>query len=410
MTTFARFLTLNDFKALIAFSDANPRPEGKYDNPEVSAWYTKISDERDRVIVGAAMKFFKAKLKKGELKPVPNATGYRLNFVTQWDGLIAGNLESYRKKWAMEEIEQMFDRLITSPGLPLYFALYPREDVPQPAVEETYKAFIKAIDEGNFPFFTVSKYESCFRTGEFLHIQFENWTPILGRPVRNSDKGLSTFVPVEPVAEPTTTRSVQIELKTGNLIAMDWFRGIGDLREWFDERGGDNVGSVNNDSGIFATTELYASLGFVHVFVGNSSPTCFTAPGKIVFGTNWREYNKNGEERYSDVDDGEGDYDEDTNSAPVGFKDEGSVCTDLWWVTMVERERLLEVFVGQMGEEHRKEIEAYVDSQFDVNLQVEPGKYTLHYDAHPSSFYALLDDKTKYGIGTPYFALTKDTE
>lgn len=58
--------------------------------------------------------------------------------------------------------------------------------------------------------------------------------------------------------------------------------------------------------------------------------------------------------------------------------------------------------------EQRRNAEAFANDQFDVNMQVEPGKYTLHFDGHPSSFYKLLDDKTKFRIGTPYFALTKD--
>lgn len=215
----------------------------------------------------------------------------------------------------------------------------------------------------------------------------------------------------------TKPHSLQIEFPTGDLVAMDWFRFEDGLQDWLEKHGTNELPSVNANSGVIKTTELYASLGIVHCFVGNSSPSVFTGNGIIAVGCNWREYTADGRARYSDADEDGNEseeaaqeYEDAMNNAPAGMVDHGSVCTDLWWVTMMERSRLIEILVEQLGEERRVEIEEYAAEQFDVEIQVEPGKYTLHFDAHPSTFYPLLDDKTKFGIGTPYFALTKDHE
>ena len=198
----------------------------------------------------------------------------------------------------------------------------------------------------------------------------------------------------------------KIEFKTGDLIAMDWFREFDGLKQWFDAKGFDKLPSLNEDSGILEHVKLAASLNIVYVFVGNSCPNVYASNGIIAVGDNWRRYDADGNTRYSDDEDS--DYNEAQENPPAGFADLGSVCTDLWWVTMLERSHLAEILIAHMGEDHRKEIEEYVADSFDVELQVEPGIYTLHYHATPDSFYDLLDDKTQFAIGTPYCALTKD--
>lgn len=199
----------------------------------------------------------------------------------------------------------------------------------------------------------------------------------------------------------------KIEFKTGDLIAMDWFRWLDGLKHWFDAKGFDKLSSLNEDSGILEHIKLAASLNIVYAFVGNSCPNVYSGNGIIAVGDNWRQYDADGNTRYTDDEDS--DYDEAQENPPAGFVDHGTVCTDLWWVTMMERGRLVEILIEQVGEDRRQDIEDYSNTGFDAELQVEPGIYTLHYHATPDSFYDLLDDKTKFAIGTPYFALTKDT-
>lgn len=405
----SQFITVSDVQAFINAAKADQKPEGDYNAADVDAWYRRGRDNRERAFVIPAMEFFKAKLEAGELRPCPNIQGRSTNFIHFWDSLVNGTGKDHEKKWALEEMETVFGSIIISPATKVFEILFV-SDERSVSAQEVYDSLIKTFDEGNFPWFSVSQTQSCGETGEYLNVQFENWTPYIG------SGRTGEFIPCEIIMPPTKPQTVEIEFKTGNLVAMDWFRDSANaFNDWTDAQGAADLPSINSRDGIIKSTEFYANLGIVHVFVGNSSPNVYAGEGLIAVGNNWCEYTADGRERYSDCDDdgneseeAEAAYEHAQENPPAGMTDEGSVCTDLWWVTIIERERLVEILVEQLGEDRRAEAEAFANDQFDVNMQVEPGKYTLHFDGHPSSFYKLLDDKTKFRIGTPYFALTKD--
>lgn len=374
-----------------------------------SNYLSRADIENASGIDTAFLRFFGDKLMAGEFKPTPNSQGRSIRFTEQWDSLINNKAKDYELEWALESVVHMFNRLMIFGAPAIRTALNSTGVRTSDDLDKAYTELTEYIDAGNFPFQAIMQHEMCTNTGEYFQVEFQNWTPVIG----NAD-GL-TFIPCIPIEPQTKPHSLQIEFPTGDLVAMDWFRFDDGLQDWLKKHGTDKLPSLNANSGIIKTTELYASLGIVHCFVGNSSPTVFTGDGVIAVGCNWREYTADGRERYSDADEDGNEseeaaeeYEDAMNNAPAGMVDHGSVCTDLWWVTMMERSRLIEILVEQLGEENRAEIEEYAKGGFDVEIQVEPGKYTLHFDAHPSTFYPLLDDKTKFGIGTPYFALTKD--
>jgi len=412
MTTFADFFKPDDLQRLLDFRNENPRPSSD-DKTASEAWYMKIHDARQEIIVKAAMRFFKAKLKAGELKPVANSGGRSVNFAHFWDALVLNTGKAHIRNWAVEEMEEVFSYILLSPGINIYKIIFAGDEEEQLDLDAIYNEFVAFIDAGDFSFHAVSQMMACGITGEYIHIQFEDWTPVLGTVTRST--GFTKCVPIEPKKKCET---VQIEFKTGDLVAMDWFRFENALKAWTDANGDGDLPSVGNNAGICANTKFYAEkFGIVYVFVGNSSPNVFTneETGVIAVGDNWRQWAEDGRRRYSDADEDGNEseeaceeYEHAQENAPAGFVDQGSVCTDLWWVTIMDRSRLREILIEQLGEDRLEEIDAYVASDFDVNMQVEPGKYTLHYDGNPQSFYQLLDDKTKFSIGTPYFALTKD--
>lgn len=399
MTTFADYFKPADLASVVAFSKSSPRPEGDYDAKPVKAWYKQERAVRDKAIVRPAMKFFDAKLRAGELKPVPNSQGYSLGFVEAWDALVTDEGEPHLKGWALSSIENLFNYfLIVNPIL--YKALEREPGQPEPGLEDAYGKFVAFIDAGDFPWWAANQTASCGITGEYLSVQFEGWTPVIG-----SGK-TGEFVPCAPVAPTTSVQTLQVNFPNGDLVAMDWFRDEDNtLREWLKARGESELPSVNSERGVIESVRFYATLGIVHVLVGNSSPNVFTKPGLIAVGDNWCRYTADGRARYSDCDDDGNEceeayeaYEHAQENPPEGMVDEGRVCTDLWWVTIMERELLAEI----LGQGYA------APGEFNVEARVEPGKYTLHFDGHPSSFYERLDDKTKFCIGTPYFALTKD--
>lgn len=408
-TDVKKFLKVSDLQAIADFHKANPRPEVDYSDPRLKAYNDASNKVEETHLLKPLMKFFKAKLKSGELSPVENSAGRETRFIQYWDGLVTGTgLKDYEKKWAMENFEQMFGRMTLSVELwPIMY--FGEHNELTPDVDAVYEKFTATVNEGNFPYFNNDQGMSCGKTGDYIVVNIAGWKPLLGSVSREDG-----FKPVEPITTPETNKTTTVNFPTGDLVAMDWFRDSADaFTNYFKAKGDGDLPSVNSEAGVCKSTEFYAALGMAHVFVGNSSPNIFTRKkdSMIVAGSNWREYNADMSARYSDDEDDEGeDYDTATNSAPKGMKDQGTVCTDLWWVSIIDRQTLTKLLIEQMGEDSREEIKEFVSSEFDVNIKVKPGKYTLHYNGHPSSFYELLGDKTEYGIGTPYFALTKDDE
>ena len=90
-----------------------------------------------------------------------------------------------------------------------------------------------------------------------------------------------------------------------------------DLREYFE--GSDNF-NTNSTRGIIQTMEFYAKQGMLHGFVGNSCPSLILSEehGQINIGVEWEE--------------DEPAYPDDT------YKGLTSVCTDLWWYSIVDAE------------------------------------------------------------------------
>jgi hypothetical protein len=406
-TDIKKYLKLEDLQAIADFHKSTPRPEADYSDPLLKAYNDASNKVEEKHLTKPLMQFFKAKLKAAEFKPVPNSQGRLTRFIQYWNGLVTGEgLKDYEKKWAMENMEGMFSKM--SLQRDIWDLTYYADDTPLPDVQAIYEKFTALMNAGNLPYHSIDQGMSCGKTGEYIAVDIQGWVPILGTVKTGG------FKPVEPITVAETNKTTTVNFPTGDLVAMDWFRDSADgFTNYFNAKGDGDLPSVNSEAGVCKSTEFYAALGMAHVFVGNSSPNIFTRKkdSMIVAGSNWREYNADMSARYSDDEDDEGeDYDTATNSSPKGMKDQGTVCTDLWWVSIIDRQTLTELLVEQLGEDSREEIKEFVSSEFDVNIKVKPGKYTLHYNGHPSSFYELLGDKTEYGIGTPYFALTKDDE
>lgn len=91
-----------------------------------------------------------------------------------------------------------------------------------------------------------------------------------------------------------------------------------DLRDFFDDADFD----VNGTAGIIETIDFYAKQKMLHGYVGNSCPRIFLNKdlGVIHIGCDYDE--------------------EDEPNLPSGFEHITSVCTDLWWYSIIDLEEL----------------------------------------------------------------------
>lgn len=319
-------------------------------------------------------------LNKKKLKPV-NLMGHELSFFTYWNKFVTG------KKLAEKEYN--------------YLVAYWSATLSHTAINYKFqKDLITAI---GMEFRTGSEY--CKKTGVYI-------------ATRLDEKLNFTFeksVSVKVVCDGKTYDSVKfekltdlgfknkitekiVEFKTGNLLVNDWFRcknnefseAVKDKNEDYSEEG-----SINNPRGVISAISRLAELGVVSVNVGNSCPQGFKIKDTLLFG----EYKY----KQSD-DDGWAEMKKDKTHL-------GSVCTDLWNVSIIDESQFVKILMDSgiseaKANQHLKEVRKKVD----IKLKVKPGKYKLSFCGEAEEFNSKFRKKHKNKLPAkyvPYFTLEK---
>lgn len=144
---------------------------------------------------------------------------------------------------------------------------------------------------------------------------------------------------------------VEIDFPTGEVVFDDW-------PDRFSEMAGagmlPNVDfDINTYKGCRQTTDAYVSHQIFHHSVGNTCPSWFYNPDtkSIRIG---------------------GSYDEDADEVVsiAGYGLMGNFCTDLWWVTMLDKKYYDEMLVKLPSERS----EEYYDKEI-TTVKIEPGRY-----------------------------------
>jgi len=161
---------------------------------------------------------------------------------------------------------------------------------------------------------------------------------------------------------------VDISVPSGVLLVDDWLEEATTLFEHLD---GDE--DINSRQGVAIRTRRYADAGVGHFFVGNSSPEAYKKDGVLYFGRDT--------------------IDEEDNDIPLvkNGKHLGSVSTDLWWVTLCDRDTYKQMAISKWGEERGREVAKTAEEECDIVIRVSPGNYRLHYfTEHNETLFATL--------------------
>jgi hypothetical protein len=385
-TNFRNHLSLENFKLLANFKINNPEPapttKSEYNCPAKQAWRSRKHDLYTSLIGNAILSFIIELKNNNELKPFSNSEGYSIQFSDDWATLISEDkLNEYEYKWLMDRIDRVFAPLkhiieftcihIT----PLDCTLILTE-------EQKYERLVSFINDGNFDWSEIDSDDVCDYTGIKMKTIFTNWIPTLGTVSR--DEKLC-FNPVPNIKADNSVRTIEIEFKTGNLLINDWFRidGFDDIVET------ERLPSINSGFGIEANIRHYIkNYGFISCFVGNSSPEIFMSSDKntLVFGH----------------------HDEEIELQ--NFNNIGSVCTDLWWASIIEEEVLLDIITKTQGDNAHALIREYADNLWTMNrVKIEPGIYTLYFYPRHQHFSSRIKETGIIlgNITEPYFALIK---
>jgi hypothetical protein len=147
--------------------------------------------------------------------------------------------------------------------------------------------------------------------------------------------------------------TVEVDFPTGEVVFGDWPDRFSELTNaGILDDGGDGE-SINYLKGQRQRSDVFARQRIFHQSVGNSSPTWF--------------YN----DETAQIRIG-GSYNEDTDEveSEAGFKEMGYFCTDLWWVTMLDK-KYYDSMIVKLSETRNKK---YYSKKVETG-KIKPGKY-----------------------------------
>lgn len=355
--SFGSFFSSADFEK---FVEHRLERSGATTQKDVDDWQKLL-----REIMRPALKGFLSELKAaGRLEPIPGSEGRSARFMSAWNGIVTEDAAYQNEpKWLWDSVtDKLAHSLIF--GAAYNAAKLVRDGGDKLAVcRKAFDDLIVKVNKGDLGWHELGD-DECRITGDRLHTEIEEWK------VRQGTIDRGKIVPMKPVNIPAIVE-MDFEVKTGNLLIADWFR----IKEFTDlaNEGEYERPGINSERGCVVATEHYLrNLGFISVFVGNSMPSIIDVDNALAFG--W-------------VDE---DYDEEVEEDPTkDIKIRGSVCTDLWWATVIEREQLVSLVSSKIGQEAAEQAVArYLDENKHnfTEVKLEPGTYHLYFAGDPEKF------------------------
>lgn len=287
------------------------------DDPGQKAAFRAFLDEIDV----AAAQFMTSLFDAGSMQRIEHTERRGIPFASAWNRMVEGEREDYTVRTVARPLSK-----------DLYTALCRVNNLSNRgpvSLPHEYARLCDSYSTGVFRHaFIVDSDEVCNATGLSIHTYVRSgWRPALvqrtaaGPSWRDGSKYSRVGpTPVEEVLH------VTIPAPSGRMLIADWFRFDDNLfTELVDAR---NLNfKINTSFGCRQQTEHYArEHGFLSVSVGNSSPGVFRRKDHDLLGSS------NGE----------------LPSAVTG-KQVASVCTDLWWATIIDEEVLRNKVCARLG-------------------------------------------------------------
>jgi len=181
--------------------------------------------------------------------------------------------------------------------------------------------------------------DTCFECGETVKYLFN------GKSIKDIQMKYENgdFVESESKCSKVGIYSVDIAIPSGILMCADWLPYASELLKHLDTHGH----SINTNLGVFERVNRYAEVNVLHMFVGNTCPRVYYKDGLVVVGmSGYKDLEGNDEDEDYDIED------EDENEIPPleGGKCIESICTDLWWATIVDSEIYKKLLIDKFGE------------------------------------------------------------
>lgn len=333
--------------------------------------------------------FLEQAAKEKDLSHIVHSDTHVTRITQTWEDFITN------PQAASDEDKKQFIRFFF---YPLVFSLILGDPEENPQINDAkycYDTLIERLNSGNFhegigehAIFLEDHY--CFECGSNMKLTMSNWQPTF--KIEQHDRNVSWsereyfLVDPEPCLE-DKIQSFDFEIKGTELLAADWFRF-----DAFTKATDTNFRfNINHPKGQIEETLFYAKeFNFIKITMGNMTVDLFNHNGNLVAGDKIRE------------------------TVPKAYQEVGSVCCELWAVSMIEPQTLAEIIAKQDNldiEKARQMVEDYVQSGGADRISVEPGHYTVKFGNNYTRFDSLArEDETinwKTKAIEPYFMLQK---
>lgn len=220
----------------------------------------------------------------------------------------------------------------------------------------------------------------CGECGEELSYSFN------GSKLKDGMRSVEMMLFNHTECEKINEYSVEIEFPTGELICNDTLPYANGMFEALEKA----TPNINSRLGLKERTLAYANENILHVFVSNTSPSLFKKGETLVIG-------RSSDNECAPCSCGEEICDcEYEEYYPLeGSEPIASICTDLWWATLVDvavyRNHLINYYGEEQGEKYLSQIKQ------KVKTKIKPGVYncTCHrvedYEDCPPMTYVTLE-------------------
>lgn len=362
---------------------------------------TMFNDNMETKISPVFVEYLKTLRSEGFIKPIENSKNRGNFFINSWNRFA---LEQEKEYDIDRIIRAVFGRLLSMSAVSFTLDFERKEQEPtEDDFRQEYEKFVTIATNGNFGmkketlndyFFQIESL-NCEKTDDYLSFEIKNWNITLYK----FEEEKRTFVPAEIPEEQGIEHRV-IEFKTGNLLIADWFRIEAFTKEVKNQ---DKHKSVNSSLGRVQETDAHLKNNIIHISVGNTCPHIFRHEDKIVIGRHdYHEDDFETDEEFEDFI--------ISTETPNEF-DLGSVCTDLWWVTILEYETLIKILARSMTPKEAKLVaDKYLEDTFNhTSLTIEPGEYHLYFCGNSEEKFDKMFDNSEIRKGKvkPFFTFSK---
>lgn len=383
--------------------------------------WTDSSSKKDQEKVVSdfftSMTGFLELLKKETILPkFFNATGHSLAIANAWNRFADNDATEndftiLKEKFARKIIYTSFNHVKLSL---LALSDNPQEDKEKKRVlNHFYNELTHSVTEGNFSLKSLNITSTCSDCGQEMELSFSHWCPTFH--VFEETNGMWNYEEPKNDCSEKSIIELTIHFSSGNVLATDWFR-ISGLNELLLETrmvADENLPSINYAKGRQEQTQYYASKNIVTVSTGNVSPCVFQAENSLIIGQlneSYLDFDEENNENLMETVEIEL-HDSISNSSNESYSNQGKIDTELWAVTLIEKENLIEILTPLYGKQAPKVVAEYIKDNEVLEITIEPGQYVLSFMGNTQDF--ARTQKTVYSEDeqiAPLFKLEKYPE